>query len=149
MKKYLSKSLAETQKIAEDFIKKIAGQKSDRATVVGLFGDLGSGKTTFAQAIGQCLGVEAVMTSPTFVIMKKYSLRSDISNLTPNTLIHIDAYRLDSGQELLNLNLTEDLANPQNLILIEWPERIEGVLPKNLIRINFKFVSETQREIEL
>ena len=110
------------------------------------------------------------MTSPTFVIMKKYPLVHKVVkfiklssnkkenmgsekqlltfNFQPSTLIHIDAYRLESGKEILNLNFQEDLNNPENLILIEWPERITEVLPTDLIKINFKFISEFEREIE-
>ena len=64
-------------------------------------------------------------------------------------LIHIDAYRLDLGRELLSLGFEEIIKDPKNLILIEWPERVVEILPKNLIKINFKFISETEREIEL
>ncbi len=142
--KFLSKSVAETNKIAADFLFGLS-PKSNLSTVVGLFGDLGSGKTTFTQAIAKNLGVAEGVTSPTFVIEKIYSL----GNQKFDKLIHIDAYRLDLGKELLSLGFTEILKDPKNLILIEWPERVAEILPKNLIKINFKFISETEREIEL
>ncbi len=157
--KYLSKSVEETYKIAEDFLEKIKEIKSNQAVMVGLFGDLGSGKTTFTQAIGKILGVKETITSPTFVIMKKYEVSSiqypvlntqyPILNTKYSTLIHIDAYRLDSGQELDSLDFATDLANPNNLILLEWPERVADILPADLIKINFKFISENEREIEI
>lgn len=143
--KYLSKSVEETDKIAQDFLNKISEIKKDKATVAGLFGDLGSGKTTFTQALGKHLGVGEVMTSPTFVIEKRYDLGGTCGF---KKLIHIDAYRLDSGSEILKLNFQEDLNNPDNLILIEWPERVEGAMPADIIKINFKFISEFEREIE-
>ena len=162
---FLSKSVEETNKIAADFLNKITDQlggtqgEAVLATTVGLFGDLGSGKTTFTQAIAKNLGVEQVVTSPTFVIMKRYEVSSikypvlntqyPILNTKYSNLIHIDAYRLDLGQELLSLDFAEILKDPKNLILIEWPERVAEILPKNLIKINFKFISETEREIEL
>ena len=145
--KCLSKSLKETQKTAEDFLRKICKKKQKKATVVGLFGDLGSGKTAFVQLLAEILGIKETVTSPTFVIMKSYSLKPKTLNLKPNTLIHIDAYRLESGRELLNLGLEETLKDSKNLVLIEWPERVPDVLPKDLIKISFKFIGKNEREI--
>jgi len=142
--KILSKSVAETNKLAEDFVNKLLPRVGS-ATVVGMFGDLGSGKTTFIQAVGKSLGVEEVMTSPTFVIEKIYLLK----NKKFNKLIHIDAYRLDSGKELANLGWEEIIKDPQNLILIEWPERVADILPKNLTKLYFRFLSEFERGITL
>ena len=144
--KILSKSVAETNKVAQDFVNKIKSLKRNKALAVGLFGDLGSGKTTFTQALGKCLNVKEVMTSPTFVIEKRYDLDGAYGF---KKLIHIDAYRLDSGKEILNLNFQEDLNNSDNLILIEWPERVERALADDILRVNFKFISEFEREIEL
>ena len=146
--KFLSKSVEETNKIAADFLSNLLVQNSS-ATVVGLFGDLGSGKTTFTQAVAKNLGVEQVVTSPTFVIEKIYLILNSTFHIPHSTLIHIDAYRLDLGKELLNLGFAEQMKDPQNLILIEWPERVAEILPGNMIKINFKFISETEREIEL
>jgi tRNA threonylcarbamoyladenosine biosynthesis protein TsaE len=150
----ISKSLEETNKIAGEFLLRIQNihTHTGSALTVGLFGDLGSGKTTFTQAVGNILGIKEVMTSPTFVIEKRYELNQGeafgIPKASPwSKLIHIDAYRLDSGKEILSLNFKEDLADPNNLILIEWPERIIDALPTNLLKINFKFVSENEREI--
>lgn len=144
--KYLSKSIYETNKIAFDFLNKLKNLKNNKATTVGLFGDLGSGKTTFVQALGKCLGVGEVMTSPTFVIEKRYDLNGEFGF---KKLIHIDAYRLDSSSEILKLNFQEDLNSPNNLILIEWPERVEGAMPADIIKVNFKFISEFEREIDV
>jgi tRNA threonylcarbamoyladenosine biosynthesis protein TsaE len=143
--KYLSKNLAETAKIAEQFIAKINDIQTSKAVIVGLFGDLGSGKTTFTQSIGKILGVKEIMTSPTFVIEKRYDLNSRFGF---KKLIHIDAYRLELSKELLNLDFQKDLDNKDNLILIEWPERVGGVLPADLIKVELQFISESEREIE-
>jgi len=97
--------------------------------------------------LAEILGIKETVTSPTFVIMKSYSLKPKTLNLKPNTLIHIDAYRLESGRELLNLGLEETLKDSKNLVLIEWPERVQDVLPKDLIKINFKFIGKNEREI--
>jgi len=149
--KFLSKSVEETNKIAEDFLIKISGiafdkNETKRATVVGLFGDLGSGKTTFTQAVGRKLGITEFITSPTFVIEKIYKLDEKFGF---KNLIHIDAYRLDSGHELSVLGFERILEDKDNLILIEWPERVIDILPADVIKLNFKFISENEREIEM
>jgi tRNA threonylcarbamoyladenosine biosynthesis protein TsaE len=146
---YLSKSVVETNKIAGDFLNSLGRPQSNEALVVGLFGDLGSGKTTFTQALGKLLGVSEVMTSPTFVIEKIYLLKNHSEEIPVvfKRLIHIDAYRLEKGKELQSLGFAEILKDPKNLILIEWPERVVDILPPDLIKINFKFVSEFEREI--
>ncbi len=143
--KIVSKSLSDTQKIAEDFIEKISMGFYPNALVVGLYGDLGSGKTTFTQAVAKIFGIKEDITSPTFVIEKIY----DISHKNFKKLVHIDAYRLDSAKELSALDWEKTMADPKNIIFIEWPERVLEVLPKNHAKINFKFLSENEREIEI
>lgn len=146
---YISKGVEETNEIANDFFTSLGRPQSNEALVVGLFGDLGSGKTTFTQALGKLLGIKEVMTSPTFVIMKKYLINQTTNyKLQATTLVHIDAYRLESGKELLSLGFDEIRKDPQNLILIEWPERVADILPLDLVKVNFKFISEFEREID-
>ena len=140
----ISKSVEETIQIAQEFIEKISMGIYNGAVVVGLYGDLGSGKTTFTQCVAKILGIKEDITSPTFVIEKRYNL--DNSNF--KQLIHIDAYRLESSKEANALGWNDISKNPQNIIFIEWPERIADILPENHIRINFKFISENEREIE-
>ena len=95
---------------------------------------MGAGKTYFAQALGKVMGVEKNMPSPTFVIMKSYEV--DWGGF--KKLIHIDAYRLEKEQELLNLGWEKLVNDPENIILIEWPERVPGLIPENARRILFK-----------
>ena len=141
--KHLSKSPEDTHKIAQDFI--YALEPRDKATVVALQGDLGAGKTTFTQEVGKVLGVVENMHSPTFVIEKIYQI--DFKNF--KRLIHIDAYRLEKDSELLHLGWEKITQEPENLILIEWPENVAGVIPKDARRIFFKFIDEFTREIEI
>ena len=143
--KTISKSLSDTQKIAKDFIEKISVGFYENALVVGLYGDLGSGKTTFTQAIAKIFNIKEDVTSPTFVIEKIY----DIKHKDFKKLIHIDAYRLDSAKELSALDWERTLGDSKNIIFIEWPERVLEVLPKNHAKIFFKFLSENEREIEI
>ena len=142
----ISKSIKETEGIAERFLEATSKNRSASfATVVGLHGDLGAGKTAFTKCVAKILGVKEEITSPTFVIEKIYPL----SNQLFANLIHIDAYRLEKGEEILNLNWKEICADSKNLILIEWPENVADVMPKNYIKINFKFVDENTREIKM
>jgi tRNA threonylcarbamoyladenosine biosynthesis protein TsaE len=139
----ISISLEQTKKVAQDFLQNLV-PLTDQATVVELIGDLGAGKTTFTQAIAQHLSVSETVVSPTFVIQKRYTI--------PNhphfkTLIHIDAYRLESPDEILRLNWKEDLENPENLVLVEWSEKIQSHLPESK-QITFTFIDEHTREID-
>ena len=149
--KVISKRLLDTEKVAKDFIKKISTGVYDRALVVGLYGDLGSGKTTFTQAIARILNIKEDVTSPTFVIEKKYPItwRPGFQVGKFKKLIHIDAYRLDYARELLALDWDKVVSDPKNIILIEWPERVLEVLPKNHMKIFFRFLSESEREITI
>lgn len=143
--KILSKSLKDTEKIAREFVEKEFVRNKDGAFVVGLYGDLGSGKTAFTQAVAKCLGVKETVTSPTFVIEKIYKL----NNKYFDHLIHIDAYRLKSENELLHLGWEEIAKNPKNIIFIEWPERVAEILPDDIKKISFTFIGEQTRRIEI
>jgi tRNA threonylcarbamoyladenosine biosynthesis protein TsaE len=140
----LSQSLKDTENFAEDFLKNLK-PFSNEATVIALSGNLGSGKTTFTQFFAKHLGITKNITSPTFVIIKTYNLQLE----TYNKLFHIDSYRLKSGEELKKLGWQEIISNPQNLILIEWPENVSDVIPQNAIKISFEFIDETTRKINL
>ena len=142
-------SLTEFQKIAEDFTLKLSPAK-DSATVVGLYGNLGAGKTTFTQIVAKTLGVEETVTSPTFVIEKIYRLVASSQHQVARfeNLIHIDAYRLEKSEELLHLGWQEIISDPKNLILIEWPERVADIMPKH-IQVKLTHISENSREIEV
>jgi len=99
--------------------------KGKSATVIGLSGDLGAGKTTVVQAIGKQLGVGEPITSPTFTIFKQYQ-----TNHTKfDRLVHMDAYRLESTSELVPLRFKDILARPNTLVCVEWAERIASALP--------------------
>ncbi len=149
-------SLEETKKFAEDFITNLSSV-GDRATVVGLYGDLGAGKTSFTQGVAAALGVSDNVVSPTFVIMKVYELSESESHLTSNLysltssfshLIHIDAYRLEKSEEMLHLGWSEIISNKENLVLVEWPERIIDIMPPH-IKIELKHVSDNEREVAI
>ncbi len=134
--------------IFKEFIDTLkASTNKDRATVVYLHGDLGSGKTTFTKNLCQALGLDIDITSPTFTILKKYPFQvAGFENL-----IHIDAYRLTSYEDLLKIKFDEYLHDPKNLIFIEWPSIIENdqIIPDIQIRFqHLKNMDERSITIE-
>ncbi len=139
--KVISKSLSDTRDTARLVLDSLAA--GTEAGVVALQGDLGAGKTAFTQEVGKLLGITEGMQSPTFVIMKIYPI--DFKGF--KNFIHIDAYRLEHESELLHLGWQELIREPENLIFIEWPERVAGIMPESAKTINFTFIDEVTREI--
>ena len=127
--------------LARDFVARLEPGKA--AAVMALYGELGSGKTAFVKAAAQALGVSETVTSPTFVLEKIYML----ADKPFSRLIHIDAYRFLRPEELTALGFETIAADPKNLIFIEWAERVETLLPKDVERMYFKTIDETTREI--
>ncbi len=103
-----------------------AQENRHTAALVTLSGDLGAGKTTFTQALARTLGIEETVVSPTYVLMKSYTLKGQVFE----RLVHIDAYRLNDAAEFAALEPASFLLDPGVLVVVEWPERIEGALPK-------------------
>jgi tRNA threonylcarbamoyladenosine biosynthesis protein TsaE len=108
------------------------------ATLVTLSGELGVGKTAFTKAVAKALGVEEIVTSPTFVLEKIYLLPSfDGHAVLFKRLVHIDAYRLEKGADLAPLGFNELMRDSGNLILLEWPEKVRDALPEPDVKISF------------
>ncbi|MBI5126302.1 MAG: tRNA (adenosine(37)-N6)-threonylcarbamoyltransferase complex ATPase subunit type 1 TsaE [Candidatus Taylorbacteria bacterium] len=142
----ISHTVAETESLASFFISKLVARPPTAvATVLGLNGDLGSGKTAFTKGIAQALHVQELVTSPTFVIEKIYQL----DNSRFANLIHIDAYRLDKGEDLVRLGWDAIIKDPKNLIIVEWPQNVKDIMPANTIDIVFTFVDPATRGIEI
>lgn len=117
-----------------------------KATVLALRGDLGSGKTTFTKNLARILNIKENVSSPTFVIQKEFEIPAGHSAaLNFKKLIHIDSYRLDLSSELLHLGWHDLLNHRENLIVIEWPEKVADILPKKHIEVKFNHVDETTR----
>ena len=108
--------------------------------VICLQGDLGAGKTTFVQGIAKGWGSLDSVSSPTFIIVNVYR-RADQSQL-----FHMDAYRLDSTSEAEELDLDSMLA--QGPLLIEWPERINGLVPDERLWVQLEHIDEEEREMK-
>lgn len=122
------RTLEELAAEAERFVRAL-NQSTMGATLVTLSGELGAGKTAFTQAVARALGVEEVVTSPTFVLEKIYALPASRSNKGFSRLVHIDAYRLEGGGDLAPLGFDELIQDPASLVLLEWPERVVDRLP--------------------
>jgi tRNA threonylcarbamoyladenosine biosynthesis protein TsaE len=112
--------------------------------IVCLYGDLGSGKTTFVQGLAEELGIKKTVNSPTFLIMKKYN---PTKNNKKYTLYHFDCYRISNYQEILDLGWEEIISGENNIIVIEWPEKIKKILPKKRLNIKLEFIDENVRSI--
>lgn len=142
-------SLEELHAVAFGFLKVLVTKPvKDTATVVGLSGDLGAGKTAFTKCVASILGITEVVTSPTFILEKVYIIpRGSIVDELFTKLIHIDAYRLEGGKEMRALDWDALLLDEHNLILLEWPERVSDAMPKDMIKLSFNYVSEGVRSI--
>jgi tRNA threonylcarbamoyladenosine biosynthesis protein TsaE len=145
----ISKTTKDTEQIAKDFAKICLNKKDKNSCVVCLHGDLGTGKTTFSKYLAKELGVKRKVNSPTFVIMKRYQIKNfknKVKNSGFKNLIHIDAYRLKNEKEILILGWKEIITNPENLILIEWPENIKKAIPKKHHKIEISHTKEGHRK---
>lgn len=143
----ISKNIKETAQIAKMFLGEILKEKKHRggATVVGLCGDLGAGKTAFAKAVAKYLKIKSKVTSPTFVIIKKYLIK----NQKHNFLFHIDAYRLKNEKELLDLGWEEIIGSKEHLVFIEWPENVKKIIPHHARFIYISSGENGHRNLEL
>jgi tRNA threonylcarbamoyladenosine biosynthesis protein TsaE len=141
----ISKNVKNTRQIAHIFIDTLLKYKNTKALVVALSGELGAGKTFFTQAVANYLGIKKKVNSPTFVIMKKYSIKHDRYKF----LFHLDAYRLKNEKELLHLGWDEILNNKEHLIFIEWPENVIKVIPKNSIFVKISHTKEGHRALKI
>ncbi len=120
-------------KLAEDLIKGI-----DNPTCIALIGPLGAGKTVFVKGIAHGLGIDSVIQSPTFVLMRSYQGRLK--------LYHIDLYRIGSEEEII---LLEEYFLRDGITVIEWADRIKGILPDKRIDILLNIKNKEEREITI
>lgn len=147
MEKYQSNSEQETKKIAENFAKQIKGN------IFALSGDLGAGKTIFAQGFAKGLGIKEKIISPTFVLIRQHQIpASPTQRGEPNSnkiFYHIDLYRLEQTENITQLGLKEIWSDPNNIVLIEWAEKIENFLPKNTVKIVIEKIENHKRQITI
>lgn len=140
----LTKSASETQKLGEKISVDLSFGKlsSRKAIVLALFGNLGSGKTTFIQGLAKGLGIKKRVISPTFVFIRPYTLAPK-----PYTLYHVDLYRIEKPSDTRGLGLEEIFADKDAIVVIEWADRIKKILPKKRMDIFFEYLDENKRRI--
>ena len=142
MKKNITNSAEETKELAAKIVGQLKGGE-----VIGLVGELGAGKTVFVQGLAEGLGISEVVNSPTFVLMKTYEVESRKSKVV--SLIHVDVYRLSNSQELKEIGIEEYLGQKDTVVVIEWAEKVEDLLPEGSMMIHFDMgKGESQRVIE-
>lgn len=146
MKKFITRSKTQTQKLGELLAKELKGGE-----IICLSGDLGAGKTTFTQGLLKGLKIKGPHTSPTFVVMKRYRKTHIVNRKSicdVRDVYHIDAYRIGAN-DLLALGWKELVSDKENILIVEWAERVRKIIPKNAIWIRLKWLDENKREIEL
>ncbi|KXB08222.1 hypothetical protein AKJ56_01660 [candidate division MSBL1 archaeon SCGC-AAA382N08] len=133
----------QTKKFAESLVKEIKQSSlKESASVIALEGDLGSGKTKLTQFLAEALGIKQRITSPTFLIMREY----EIPQGSFKHFFHIDAYRIEE-KDLLELGFKEITTNPENLIAIEWADRVKDIIPQNTWWLTLSHGKEKEERI--
>ena len=130
-------SLAELPDAAEEIIRSLGGR-----TIVAFRGEMGAGKTTLIREIAAELGAKDTVTSPTFAIINQYAAAEG------RTLYHFDFYRIDRLEEAYDFGY-EEYFDSGDLCLVEWPEKIEPLLPENTMNVRITALSEQERRIEI
>ncbi len=133
---FVSASERETESIGAEI-----ARMCPRGSVILLDGDLGAGKTVFTRGFARALGIDEPVSSPTYTIVQEYDLPER------GRLYHLDLYRISGVEAALAFGVDEFLNDPSSYALVEWPERITGIIPQNAVRIRLKHTGESQREI--
>ena len=145
--KIISQSTKETKDLATNLVKLLAFKTNNkRATIIGLEGGLGGGKTTFVQGLAKGLSVKGKILSPTFIIMRNFSIKDKGSF---KRFYHFDAYRICAPKEINNLGFQEIISNPDNIVVIEWANIIKKLMPQNSLWVNFQFKNSHSRIITI
>ena len=142
-KTYVVSQPTDFSEVIDDIL--FSSKTDDRPLIITLEGDLGAGKTTFTQELGKKLGVAEPITSPTFTIMKQYPLSSDLAD----SLVHIDAYRIESEEEIAPLHLEGLFVKAKTIICIEWPNHITSIIPSDAVKVSISIKEKEERLVEL
>ena len=141
MKKIIVNSLQETI----EFGKMLSQQLSGR-DILFLYGELGAGKTTLVKGIAAGFRIEKETTSPTFALMNIYGIMNQESRI--RNLVHIDTYRLKNENELIEIGALDYIGKPDTITIIEWPEKIEGLLKNDkIIKIRIEHLDNGRKII--
>lgn len=143
-KTILTNNFEETQKVGEEFASLLSG-----GDILCLRGDLGAGKTTFMQGLAKGLGIKQRIISPTFIIVRTYEVTGKGKVSAVKNLYHIDLYRTESLADMESVGLSEILAQKNAIIAVEWAEKLSSLLPEKRWELDFQWLSENERKIEI
>ena len=151
-KVFITNSSKETKRLGRDFAKVL-----EKGDVLYLYGDLGSGKTTFVRGLAEGLGVKQRIISPTFIIVRCYEFQTQNSKLKSQNhnsklksleqFYHIDLYRTESERDLEGLGIEEIINNKNNIVAIEWADKLKSFSPEKRIDIEFSYEKVNTRKI--
>lgn len=130
-------SLADINEAAKTFVENMGDSK-----VFAFYGKMGAGKTTFVKAVCECLGVDDVITSPTFAIVNEYT-----SATTGDAIYHFDFYRIKKLEEVYDMGY-EDYFYSGSLCFLEWPELIEDLLPEDATKVTIEETEDGSRVVK-
>ena len=134
-KKILIRSVENIDEASVEFLKRNPANK-----VIALYGEMGAGKTTFTKALCKVLGVVDGVNSPTFTLINEYRTKGG------ETIYHFDFYRIIKLEEAFDIGF-EEFAESGNLCIIEWPEKIEQILPSDTLRVKISVLDDGKREL--
>ncbi len=138
----VTKTAQETAEIGAQIAGDLKG--GVRPHIFCLYGDLGSGKTTFTQGFAKELGITSRLLSPTFIIVRRYDIPA-----SEKFLYHVDLYRMKSMADMEELGLTEIFADPESIVVIEWAETLGDLLPKERTDIKFETLEDGRHRISI
>lgn len=147
MRDFFTKKASETKGFGKKAGMEISGKRAGKhAVVLGLKGNLGSGKTTFLQGFAQGLKIRRRISSPTFVIFRKYAIKDKSLNQAGYfNFFHFDCYRLKGLEEIKSLGFRDIIGDTKNIVAVEWPERIGSAMPPWASIVSFSYCEEKNR----
>lgn len=121
---------------------RIIGNLLSSGDLICLVGELGTGKTTIVKGIAEGLGIKkGDVTSPTFIILREYKARFP--------LYHVDLYKVDTVYDIRDIGLEEVIYSKEGITAIEWADRIKDILPEDRMEIEIRWLSDTERDLEI
>jgi len=153
-KVFVTESFEQTQRIGREFAARLnlvqgSTLTTKGACVIALYGELGSGKTTFVQGLAEGLGIKRRIISPTFIIVRSYKISIKYKVLSIKYFYHIDLYRIENGKDVESLGIEEIVKDPRNIVVVEWAGKLRNFLPRTRIDIRFFYENRSKRRIEI